>query len=74
VSQNLFNDLLDLSLNIGLVSTTVNDLHEYAVLFLHAEGLEPFTETSALLIKRNKAVHQGGDSVVLTNLLLQSFA
>jgi hypothetical protein len=74
VSQDLFNDLRDLSLDIGLLSAAIDDLHEYAVLFLHAEGLEPFGETSALLIKRYKAVHQSGDSVILTDLLLESFA
>jgi hypothetical protein len=65
--------LFDLALDIALVRVTVNHLHEDAVLFFNTEGLEPFGETSALLVKRYKTVHQGRDGVVLTNLLSEAF-
>lgn len=74
VSQNLFDHLLDLSLDVGLLVVAVDDLHEDAVLLFNSKGLEPAGQTSALLVKRYKTIHQSGDGVVLADLLLEAFA
>jgi len=74
VSHDLVNDLGDLGLYVGLLGIAINDLHKDAVLVLNSELLEPAAERSTLLIKRYKTVHESRDSVILTNLLLESFA
>jgi hypothetical protein len=74
MGQDLLNDLLDLSLHIGLFGVTVNHLHECTILFFNSETLEPAGESILLLIKRYKTIHQGRDGVVFTNLLGKAFA
>jgi hypothetical protein len=72
VGQDLLDDLLDLGLDVSLLGVAVDDLHERAVLFFDTEGLEPAGEGVLLLVKRYKTIHQGGDGVVLTDLLCEA--
>jgi len=56
------------------VLVSINFLQEVSVFFFHSEVCEPPLHAILLLVKSDEAVHKGGNSVVITDLLLQTFA
>ena len=61
-------------MDIFLALVGLDHLKEGTVLILNPKVLQPPGHRPVLLVEGNKAVHQSGDGIVLTDLLVQSLA